>query len=158
MKALGLSLLLTVLACGGTGESVTTTIPTAEPDRLIGELRSAGAEVDQAESFTTEPLGGQGLLLCVEREEVRVYLFGSGADAEQAAARIDPDDPSNLGNAIVEWVGQPRFWQRGPMLVLYLGEDPMVEDLLTQMIGPPFARGADAGRGLAGLPSACSDS
>lgn len=45
----------------------------------------------------------------VGAEEVRVYLFATDEEADAAAARIDPDDPSNVGDAIVEWAGTPRF-------------------------------------------------
>ncbi|HKX76470.1 MAG TPA: hypothetical protein VJR05_13885 [Acidimicrobiia bacterium] len=118
---------------------------------------SAGGEAEQVETFASAPIGGEGLLLCVGAEEIRVYLFGTEEEAAAAAARIDPDDPSNLGNAIVEWAGTPRFWRRGPMLVLYLGEDPATENLMTEVLGPPFARGEGPGRGLPGVPGSCTD-
>ncbi|HSH21300.1 MAG TPA: hypothetical protein VK992_01620, partial [Candidatus Caenarcaniphilales bacterium] len=57
------------------------------------------------------------------------------------AATIDPDDPSNIGTSIVEWAGEPKFWLRDRVLVLYLGTDEQVEDGLVSVLGEPFARG-----------------
>jgi len=126
--------------------------------RLVAELEQGESTVEEVGTFGTDPLGGNGRILCVNAEEVRVYLFGSEDLASAAAARIDPNDPSNLGTAIVEWAGTPRFWQRGPMLVLYLGEDQATEDSLRSILGEPFARGAGPGRGLPDVPSACQAS
>ena len=159
MKRLSILLLSFVIACSGTGEVTTTGVSDpsfgTDPDRLFAELNGAGVSADQVDTFATDPLGGTGTLICVGSEEVRLYLFDDEAAAAEVATRIDPADPSNLGNAIVEWVGRPRFWQREPMLVLYLGEDVDTEDLLEELLGPPFAEGAGPGRGVPLVPSAC---
>lgn len=128
-----------------------------EPARLIAELEASGATAEQVETFSSDPLGGDGLLVCVGAEEVWVYLFPSNGDAGAAAARIDPDDPSNLGSAMVAWSGRPRFWHRGPILVLYLGEDPATEGILASVLGTPFASGTESGRGPGGVSGPCNE-
>lgn len=130
-------------------------MPVEDPDRLIAELNGAGVTTLRVDTFSTEPLGGTGTLVCVGDEVVAIYLFNDEATATEVAARIDPVDPSNLGNASVAWAGRPRFWQRGPMLILYVGEDVATEYLLTEVLGPPFAQGAGPGRGMKGGHSAC---
>lgn len=159
MRRLSTLLLSLVIACSGTGEVTTSGAseqsPEGDPDRLIGEINDAGIATDPVDTFTTYPLGGTGTLICVGTEEVRIYLFNDEAAAIEVAMRIDPADPSNLGNVIIEWAGRPRFWQRGPMLVLYLGEDAATENLLNALLGPPFAEGAGPGRGAPLVPSAC---
>jgi hypothetical protein len=117
---------------------------------LMADLSAAGATVRPAGTFAADPLPGTGTLLCVGKEPVRVYSYPSSDDRAQVAARIDPRDPSKVGTAIVEWTGRPRFWQRDRVLVLYLGSDAAAEGLLTNVLGPPFARGA--GR-LGGVPT-----
>lgn len=147
-----------VVACSDPAGSATTAVSSeTEPARFIAELNTVGAAADQVETFAGDPLGGTGALLCIGAEEVRVYRFESDDDATKAAARIDPDDPSEVGTAIVEWAGNPRFWQRGTILVLYLGEDEDTERLLTDVLGPPFARGSGPGRGLSGVPGPCEE-
>ena len=157
MNRIGAALLFTAIACSGVAETNTTLEATKmDPERFVAELTEEGVEIDQAETFSTEPVGGQGQLLCVGDQEVRVYLFASDDEASAAAARIDPKDPSNMGNVIIEWAGNPRFWQKGPMLVLYLGEDQVTEDLITAVLGQPFAQGQGQVRGLPGLPGPCA--
>lgn len=117
-------------------------MPASDPAAgFVAALRATGAEVRETGAFSTEPLGGQGIGLCVAGQEVRVYLYPTPADREAVAARIDPTDPSSLGTSIVEWAGNPKFWQADRIIVLYLGSDPAVESGISSILGPPFARG-----------------
>ena len=104
-------------------------------------LHAAGAQVQRTGEFNTEPLGGKGLGLCVAGQEVSVYLYATPEDRAAVAARIDPKDPSNLGTSMVEWAGNPKFWQADRLIVLYLGSDLAVESGITSILGQPFARG-----------------
>ena len=110
-------------------------------ERLITDLAGAGARAVEAGSFDPTPLSGRATLLCLDGEEVRVYAFSSEQERVAAASRIDPNDASKVGTAIIAWAGNPRFWQRDRILVLYLGGDEAIESLLSSVLGPPFARG-----------------
>jgi hypothetical protein len=114
---------------------------------FVQSLTMAGATVRQADRFDPAPLPGQGLLLCVGHEEVRLYVFDSEQTRLAAARTIDANDPSHIGTSIVEWFGNPRFWQRDRILVLYIGADASTDALLTSVFGPPFARGVGGGLG-----------
>ena len=104
-------LIALVPACASPGNTTSepTILTAVEPDRLLAELAAAGLEVKQAEGFSSDPLGGEGLLLCVGPEEVRMYRFESEEAAQAAASRIDPADPSNVGNALLNGSGSPAF-------------------------------------------------
>jgi len=57
---------------------------------------------------------------------------------------------SDVGNAIVEWLGTPRFWSRELIIVGYNGSDHAVVTRITAALGAPFVVGAgDSGRGQA---------
>lgn len=137
--------LLLVVACGGPaptaspGSSPTPAIDGAQG--LIGDLADAGADAFAQETFDGAPLAAQAELVCVNGEEVRVYGYSSAEERAAAAARIDPNDPSNVGTAIIDWVGWPRFWERDRILVLYAGRDEATIDLLVSVMGDPFAVG-----------------
>lgn len=120
--------------------------PSESPSRgpaaaLAAALQSAGAEVRETGGISTEPLGGEGVGLCVAGQQVSVYAYPTPEEREAVAARIDPTDPSNLGTSIVEWAGNPKFWHAGLIIVLYLGNDPAVESGISSILGQPFARG-----------------
>ena len=121
--------------------------PTPEPsfrhgvEGLIADLVDADLEAAVTDSFDGQPLAFEGLVVCVNGRDVRVYSYGTEQEAVAAAARIDPHDPSNVGTAIIEWDGWPQFWQRDRILVLYQGNDEATIALLTDLMGQPFAVG-----------------
>ncbi|HEV2107022.1 MAG TPA: hypothetical protein VGR16_02025 [Thermomicrobiales bacterium] len=39
----------------------------------------------------------------------------------------------------MEWVAPPHFFRQGAVIVLYVGEDPAVLDLLEELLGAQFA-------------------
>ncbi len=145
---LAAAVLVTLLtACATPPASPTPSAAGGGVEGLVSSLAAASAPVRQADAFDPTPLSGEGVLLCVGREEVRVYVFPTEEARLASAAGIDPQDPSHIGTSIVEWTGNPRFWQRDRILVLYVGTDVPTEALLTSVMGPPFARGASGGLG-----------
>jgi hypothetical protein len=143
-SAVPIVILLAIGVLGCQDGSTTTPGPTATidgPDALIADLRNAGADARLGERFAPDPFIAQGVVMCLGKEPIRLYVFPSIADRQQAAARIDPANPSNMGTAMVDWNGRPRFWQRDRVLVLYLGEEVATEALLRGVLGQPFAIG-----------------
>ena len=127
------------------GTAPGTPTPEASPRHgvqgLVADLLDAGATAEVSGSFDGQPLAFEGLVVCVNGKDVRVYSYGTQEEAVAVAARIDPRDPSNMGTSIVEWDGWPQFWQRDRILVLYLGNDQATRDTLKQLLGEPFAVG-----------------
>jgi hypothetical protein len=142
-----LAVVLAACATPGASPSPSAGAGAGAVEGLVTALTTAGVSVRQADRFDAAPLPGQGVLLCVGREEVRVYVFETEEARVAAARTIDPNDPSHVGTSIVEWVGNPRFWQRDRILVLYVGTDAPTEALLTTVMGAPFARGVGGGLG-----------
>lgn len=115
--------------------------------RLVADLEGAGATVRQVGAFEgldEGPLRG-GVRLCVDSQEVTVYVFKNDDQRAEVTSQIDRRDPTTFYGeritAVYEWSGKPRFWERDRILVLYLGRDQKTERLLTSVLGPPFARG-----------------
>lgn len=118
------------------------------PQRLVADLQVRGLPAALGTDLDAALLGGRNTTVCVGDESVSVYEFVDQDAAIDAAATIDRDDPSMVGNAIVEWVGTPRFWLRDRVIVLYVGEDGAVDAALRDILGRPFAEGRGPGRGL----------
>jgi len=117
-------------------------------ESLLRGLRAAGLDAHVGSRFGAGPFPGSGVALCVSGESLQVYEFRTEAQAHAAVTSIDPDDPSHVGDSIIEWVGTPKFWQGDRSIVLYAGSDPDTEDALDALLGEPFA----AGGGRGGFP------
>lgn len=46
---------------------------------------------------------------------------------------------SSIGTSIVSWVGPPHFFQTGRIIVLYVGNNQEVIELLGKVVGPQMA-------------------
>lgn len=153
MKTRSALLLLTALllvACQGPGA---TSAPTANPtaavrgvEGLVSDLGAAGVGAKAGGQFTSDPIGGQGTVVCIGTESVQTYQFIDHEAALAAAAKIDRQDPSKVGNGIIDWAGTPRFWLRENIIVLYLGQDAATEAALRTLLGQPFAQAQQPGR------------
>ena len=124
----------------------------AAPDRLAADLQLMGHAAAVGRGFDGSILGGEGTTVCVGDASVQVYEFADVDAATDAAATIDRDDPSMVGNGIAEWTGPPRFWLRDRAIILYLGEDAAIDAALRNLLGRPFAEAVGPGRGLANRP------
>lgn len=120
------------------------------PEGLIADLEDAGTDAEVVDSFDGEPLAQVQTMVCVDGEDIAVFTYGTEQERAAVSSRIDPDDPYNVGTAIVEWDGWPKFWQRDRIIVLYLGSDEATIDLLTELMGEPFSQGIDRPRRLEG--------
>ena len=138
---------LALVGCTGGDDGPATPVR----DDAAAKVRAAIEDPTGLEPVPTEPLPGEGRLLCVDGEEIRLYLYDSAGERADAAALIDPADPSHVGTAIVAWSGNPAFWEVDRAIVLYLGTDEALRDELVAGLGEPYA----AGRGRTGAGGAC---
>jgi hypothetical protein len=115
--------------------------PDGESASLGAALRAAGATVEPAGPVSQPFFEVSGRILRVNSADVQVYAFPDEAAAAAAAGRILPDG-SGLGPPTptrITWVAAPHFFRSGRLIVLYVGDDPAILDLLRAVLGPQFA-------------------
>ena len=52
-----------------------------------------------------------------------------------------PTGGTIIGNATIDWVDRPHFYQQGGLIVLYAGEDEAILSALEGALGEPFVIG-----------------
>lgn len=77
-------------------------------------------------------------MIKVNSEDVQVFEYSDENAANQEAASISPDG-STVGTTMVSWVGPPHFFRARKIIVLYIGEDQAVINLLEGSLGKQFA-------------------
>ena len=120
---------------------------------LVDNLRAAGATVDPAGTASGRSFAPQGQLLTVNGEGISAYEFGSAEEADAGAEGVSASGSSivttfadGTGMAtMVTWVESPHFYKAGKLIVLYVGCDSDVIDVLQETMGPQFAGGAGVG-------------
>ncbi len=94
---------------------------------------------------------GTGKRIELSGENISVLEYEDEATAQTEAKFISPDGSTYTAEnwsmvADISWVAPPHFYQAGKIIVLYIGTNQAIIDLLENLIGPPFAgwgRGTD---------------
>jgi hypothetical protein len=141
---------LTVSACGNvstpTSPAVTTDAPNVVTEPVIDEdqaslvaaLEASGATVETGEPITQPFFSPQGNIPKVNGADVQVFEYESAEARESEASQVAPDGGS-IGTSMVTWMDTPHFYKTGRMIVLYVGSDETILNLLESVIGPQFA-------------------
>jgi hypothetical protein len=89
----------------------------------------------------------------VNGEGISAYEFGSAEEADAGAEGVSASGSSIVTtfadgtgiSTMVSWVESPHFYKAGKLIVLYVGCDRDVIDVLQETMGPQFAGGAGVG-------------
>lgn len=139
-------LLVCVLSVSGcannslTASPVASTEPLAVEDQatLISALEGSGATVEIGEPVSQVFFSTEGTLLKVKGADVQVFEYESAEEMENEASQVSPDGGS-IGTSMVTWVDVPHFYKANRIIVLYVGNDASVLDVLESALGPQFA-------------------
>ena len=110
-----------------------------EQAELITNLEAAGAQVEIGETLQESILSVAPQIIIVNGADVQVFEFEDEASREAASALIS-ENGSEIGTSMVTWIDQPNFWAKGRLIVLYVGKEASMIDLLTRILGDPITR------------------
>jgi hypothetical protein len=122
------------------------TIPISRGDESVGyvelvdALGKEGVEAEPAGEVEQPFFGVAGQVIEIDGGSVQVFEYEDEAAREVESARISPDG-SSVGGTSISWVDRPTFWAEGRLIVLYVGADEAIVDLLTRVLGAPIAQG-----------------
>ena len=122
--------------------------PTGEPGsgsadeggsaQLMDQLQAAGAAVEPAGEIEQAFFGPIGQVFRVNGADVQVFEYPDEAARMAESEQISPDG-ATIGTTMVTWVDEPHFWAVGRTIVLYVGSDQVVVDVLNRVLGEPIA-------------------
>jgi hypothetical protein len=144
-------LMATALFAACAPKSQASDVPDAEPTpshggsvgdyvSLVDALRAAGATVEPGDSVEQAFFSVAGRIIKVNGVDVQVFEYVSAQAMDADASRVAPDGGS-VGTSMVTWIETPHFFKAGRVLVLYVGEDAAVLDVLKSVLGGQFAGG-----------------
>lgn len=105
---------------------------------LFDNLRAAGAAVEPAGDISQPFFSVKGNVITVNGGDVQVFEYTDAAAADTEAALVSPDG-SSIGTTMVSWVAAPHFYKTGKLIVLYVGDNTAVINVLEAVLGSQFA-------------------
>ncbi len=121
-----------------TGPTTSHGGPVEDYVSLVDALRAAGATVEPGDTVEQVFFTVMGQIIKVNGADVQVFEYESAEAMEADAALVAPDGGS-IGTSMVTWVATPHFFKTGRVLVLYVGDDAAILDLLKSVLGEQFA-------------------
>jgi hypothetical protein len=114
------------------------TVAVQDLNGLMAALQASGLTVENGASVTQPFFTVPGQALKINGQDVQVFAFDTAQAMETEAAQIAPD-ASTIGTNMPSWTSDPHFYKLGSMIVLYLGQDQKILDILSNVLGPQFA-------------------
>ncbi len=135
-------LLLGAAACAEaeTPELVAPETELNDYEDLVVALEARGAEVEElgAVPEDMEIFDAETQVIQVTGEEIQVFDFDSPEEAETMASLVAPE-AGTVGDITVDWADTTHFFRSGSLLVFYVGDNPALTELLTDLLGAEFA-------------------
>jgi hypothetical protein len=112
--------------------------PVTDYASLIDALRAGGASVEPAGEVSQSFFSVEGKVIKANGADVQVFEYADEAAAQTDANLVQPDG-YEIGTAIVDWMAPPHFYQKGRLMVLYVGTDNAIMAALEATLGAQFA-------------------
>lgn len=135
---LGLLVVTITSACGARATATQTSTKVEDQASLVSALTAAGATVETGDSITQDFFTPEGHILRINGQEVQVFEYQDASVMESEAAKVAPDGGS-VGTSMMTWMDAPHFYRIGRLIILYVGSDQTVLNVLNKVIGPQFA-------------------
>lgn len=103
---------------------------------VVGVTGTAEQPFLQPQSGSILRLSGAGL---EAPADVQVYQYDDSRGVDADVAHIGPD--GHPDTMMITWIAPPHFFSAERLIVIYVGEDEVVVEVLSQILGPPFAEG-----------------
>jgi hypothetical protein len=142
LSVLLLVCVFTVSGCGTAATPASTTQPAVVEDQasFLAALRASNIIVKTGESITQDFFSPDGHIITINGQDVQVFEYESAEAMENEASKVAPDGGS-VGTSMMSWMDAPHFYKAGRILVLYVGSDKSILDVLEKAIGRQFAGG-----------------
>jgi len=112
--------------------------PAVDYVSLIDNLRANDATVNPEGEIEQPFFSVTGFSIQVNGASVQVFEYNTSEDAEADASLVSSDG-SSIGTSMPFWVDDPHFYYKEKIIVLYVGDNPAIEELLESVLGSQFA-------------------
>lgn len=107
---------------------------------LIDAIESRGILVQHKEDLAAESssFSVPTRVISVGGADVQVFEFKDESEAQTSSLVISKDG-TEIGTSIIRWMDTPHFYTNGKLIVLYVGQNPEITNLLESLLGTQFA-------------------
>lgn len=112
--------------------------------KLINDLRAAGVDVSVDGQIQQPFFPVTGQVIDLDDGSIQVFEFADQSARQRISDTISATG-DKIGTFIPSWIDHPNFWADGTLIVLYVGDDEALIELLSEFLGSPITAGEDIG-------------
>ena len=116
--------------------SYTTTVE--DYKTLVTRLTAEGAVIEDGDDISQPFFSVTAKTAIINGEDLQVFEYLSEKTVDEEAATVSPSG-STIGTNMISWMMPPHFYKSGKMIVIYLGSNKDIMNLLEDILGPQFA-------------------
>jgi hypothetical protein len=107
---------------------------------LIDAIESRGILVQHKEDLAADSssFSVPTKIVSIGGADIQVFEFQNELDTEVAVFTVS-EDGTEIGTSIIRWMDTPHFYAKGKIIVLYVGQNPEITNLLESLLGTQFA-------------------
>ena len=105
---------------------------------LIDAFEKKGIAANTVEVLDDSSFSVSTIVIEVNGEIIQVYEFPSEINAKNAS-KIVSKDGTEIGLSIIRWIDEPHFYNKGKLIVQYIGHTSEMLSLLESLLGNQFA-------------------
>jgi hypothetical protein len=108
---------------------------------LADRLRAEGAQIEMGSTIKHPFLAVPGQIMTVNGQDIEVFQYANAQALANDTRTIDPDGCiGTVGGGMLDpWTAPPHFFKSQGVMVIYLGSDAKMLQLLTKAMGKQFA-------------------
>ena len=120
--------------------------PVNSIDTLLQALQAANVDTSLNEGITFNLLSVPGKIMTVGTQRLQVFEYENAETAQADATRFSEDGAwfrRDEAPTLVNWIATPHLYRSDKLLVVYIGENMETLTELDEILGRPFAGGAN---------------
>lgn len=107
-------------------------------DSFINSLEKRNIVPQVVEILEDTLFSVPAIVISVNGENIQVFEFASATEAQNASVLVS-EDGTEIGTSIISWMDTPHFFTQDKIIVLYVGHNQEILDLLETLLDKQFA-------------------
>jgi hypothetical protein len=108
-------------------------------DKFVTFLNDSGVSIEMGGVIEAPYFSSQGKVVRANNEDIQVFQY-SDPKSRQADSDTISSDGTIKGQVKISWISQPIFWAHEDLLVIYLGSNSKLIDLISLSLGEPISQ------------------
>ena len=131
-------ILALVVLLSGCSPNAKTSQSVIDHSGLLSNLSASGLSILEAGEISQPFFDVKGKSVSINKSNIQIFEYNS-PEAMEAVSKSISADGTIIKRTNVDWIDAPHFYKSGRIIVIYIGKDETIINLLEKILGKQFA-------------------